>query len=48
MIMDMSGTTYIRAQFIVDWTNNKVGVRWVNGTSDLSSGIYFQQVYGIM
>lgn len=48
MVMDMSGTTYIRAQFIVDWTNNKVGVRWVNGTSDLSSDIYFQQVYGIM
>lgn len=48
MVMDMSGTTYIRAQFIVDWTNKKVGVRWVNGTSDLSSGIYFQQVYGIM
>lgn len=48
MVMDMSGTTYIRAQFIVDWTNNKIGVRWVNGTSDLSSGIYFQQVYGIM
>lgn len=48
MVMDMSGTTYIRAQFIVDWMNNKVGVRWVNGTSDLSSGIYFQQVYGIM
>ena len=48
MVIDMSGTTYIRAQFIVDWTNNKIGVRWVNGTSDLSSGIYFQQVYGIM
>lgn len=36
------------ALYRIDWANNKVGVRWVNSTSDLSSGIYFQQVYGIM
>lgn len=47
MIMDMSGTTYIRGQFIVDWANNRIGVRWVNGTSDFATNIFFQQVYGI-
>ena len=39
---------YIRAQFLVDWTNNRIGVRWVNGNVTLASDIYFQQVYGIL
>ena len=47
MIMDMSDTTYIRGQFLIDWTNNRIGVRWVNGTSSFASSIFFQQVYGI-
>lgn len=47
MIMDMSDTTYIRGQFLIDWTNNRIGIRWVNGTSSFASSIFFQQVYGI-
>jgi hypothetical protein len=47
-ISDMSGPTYVRGGYIVDWTNNKVGVRWVDGTSSLAENIYIQQVYGIL
>lgn len=47
-LSDMSGSTYVRGGYIVDWTNKKIGVRWVNGTSSLVENIYIQQVYGIL
>ena len=40
--------TYLRGGFLVDWTNNRIGVRWVNGTSQMASNVFFQQVYGIL
>lgn len=43
-LSDNNGT-YYRGSFLVDWTNNKIGVAWLNGTA---SSIYFQQVYGIL
>lgn len=47
-LSDMSGSTYVRGGYIVDWTNKKIGVKWVNGTSSLVENIYIQQVYGIL
>lgn len=47
-LSDMSGSTYVRGGYIVDWTNKKIGVRWINGTSSLVENIYIQQVYGIL
>lgn len=46
-LFDNNGT-YIRGGYLVDWTNNQVGVRWVDGTSALAEYIYIQQVYGIL
>lgn len=46
-ISDNNGT-YVRGGYIVDWTNKKIGVRWVNGTSSTATNIYIQQVYGIL
>ncbi len=40
--------TYIRGGFLVDWTNNQIGVRWVNGTSSTADTIYFQKVIGVL
>lgn len=45
---DMSGSTYVRGGYLVDWSDNEVGVRWVNGTSALAGTVYIQQVYGIL
>lgn len=47
-LSDMSGSTYVRGGYIVDWTNKKIGVRWVDGTSSSAENIYIQQVYGIL
>ena len=47
-IIDFAGSTYIRAQFLVEWTNNRVGVNWVNGSDNIAPLIYFQQVYGVL
>ena len=46
-ITDFAGSTRVRGGFIVDWTNNRVGVRYVGGGA-YSANIYFQQVYGIL
>ena len=46
-ISDNNGT-YIRGGFLVDWTNNQIGVRWVNGTSSTADTIYFQKVIGVL
>lgn len=46
-LFDNNGT-YIRGGFLVDWTNNRIGVRWVNGSSSNASGIYFQKVIGVL
>ena len=46
-ITDFAGSTRVRGGFIVDWTNNRVGVRNVGGGA-YSANIYFQQVYGIL
>ena len=46
-LMDFAGSTRVRGGFIVDWTNNRVGVRYMGGGA-YSANIYFQQVYGIL
>lgn len=43
-----NASTYVRGGYRIDWTNNKVGVQWLNGTTTTASAIYIQQVYGIM
>ncbi len=48
MYLSDNNGTYVRGGYLVDWTNNRVGVRWVNGTSALAEYIYIQQVYGIL
>lgn len=45
---DMSGNTYVRGSYLVDWSSDEIGVRWVNGTSALANNVYVQQVYGIL
>lgn len=43
-ISDNNGT-YVRGGYIVDWTNNRIGVRWVNGNN---TNVFVQQVYGVL
>ena len=45
---DMSGNTYVRGSYLVDWSSDEIGVRWVKGTSALANNVYVQQVYGIL
>ncbi len=47
-ISDMAGSTYVRGGYLVDWSSNEIGVRWVEGTSALANNIYVQQIYGIL
>jgi len=47
-LSDMSGSTYVRGGYLVNWSSNQIGVRWVNGTASIAGNIYVQQVYGIM
>ena len=43
-----NASTYVRGGYRIDWTNNKVGVQWLNGTTTTASTVYIQQVYGIV
>ena len=43
-ISDNAGT-YIRGGYIVEWSTNRIGVRWVNGSN---TNVFAQQVYGIL
>jgi hypothetical protein len=47
-VANYNGSDYVRAQLLVDWTNNRIGIRWVNGNSAYAGEIFFQQVYGIL
>jgi len=39
---------YIRGGFLVDWTNNLIGVRWVNGMSSSTPAlVYFDKVVAV-
>ena len=42
-----NSSTYVRGGFIVDWTNNRVGIRCVNGNDTTRPTVYFDYVYGI-
>ena len=42
-----TSTAYIRGGYVVDWANNRVGVRCVNGTTAQVATVYFDYVYGI-
>ena len=42
-----NSSTYVRGGFIVDWTNNRVGIRCVNGNDTTRATVYFDYVYGI-
>ena len=37
--------TYVRAGYIVNWSGDEIGVRWVNGNN---TNVFVQQVYGIL
>ena len=42
-----TSTAYIRGGYVVDWANNRVGVRCVNGTTAQVATVYFDYIYGI-
>lgn len=42
-----NSSTYVRGGFIVDWTNNRIGIRCVNGNDTTRATVYFDYVYGI-
>ena len=47
-VIDRGDTGYFRGNFIVDWDNNRVGVRWDNIVNNRYDLIYFQQVIGLL
>ena len=42
-----NSSTYVRGGFIVDWTNNRIGIRCVNGNDTTRATVYFDYVYGV-
>ena len=47
-IIDYKNSVYIRGGFLVDWTNNLVKVRWVDGDATTTPpNVYFDRVVGV-
>ena len=42
-----TSTAYFRGGYVVDWANNRVGVRCVNGLTAQVATVYFDYIYGI-
>lgn len=42
-----TSTAYFRGGYVVDWANNRVGVRCVNGITAQVATVYFDYIYGI-
>lgn len=47
-IIDYKNSVYIRGGFLVDWTNNLIKVRWVDGDATTTPpNVYFDRVVGV-